>query len=86
MMLTLVEQWQQSGMSQTEFAKVHDITLVKLRYWIRRWRQNDNSTSGFIQLNGYSGQDIRIRFPNTEIVCLCSTVKCLPICNLFFAI
>jgi len=64
MMLTLVEQWQQSGMSQTEFAKVHDITLVKLRYWICRWRQNDNSTSGFIQLNGYSGQDISIRFPN----------------------
>ncbi len=64
MMLTLVEQWQQSGLSQVEFARVQNMALMKLRYWIRRWRQRENNASGFIQLSGYPTQDISIRFPN----------------------
>ncbi|MBM3437024.1 MAG: hypothetical protein FJY07_12505 [Bacteroidetes bacterium] len=64
MMLTLVEQWQQSGLSQRKFVRVQNMTLVKLRYWIRRWRQSENNTSGFIQLNSYSDQDISICYPN----------------------
>lgn len=63
-MLKLVEQWQQSGLSQGEFARIQNMTLVKLRYWIGRWRQSSNDTSGFIQLSGCSGQDISIRYPN----------------------
>lgn len=64
MMLTLVEQWQQSGMSQAEFARVQNLTLVKFRYWIQRYRQLDGSKSGFIQLSGFAGGDINIRYPN----------------------
>lgn len=64
MMLTLVEQWQQSGMSQAKFAQIQNIKLVKFRYWIRRYRQHENSGSGFIQLGSFSQQDINIRYPN----------------------
>jgi hypothetical protein len=64
MMLSLVEQWQQSGMSQVEFAQVQNMTLVKLRYWISKHRSNENSTSAFIPLNGFAQQGISIRYPN----------------------
>jgi hypothetical protein len=64
MMLTLVEQWQQSGMSQAEFARVQNLTLVKFRYWIRRYKQQNDAVPGFIQLNGFTGGDISIRYPN----------------------
>jgi hypothetical protein len=64
MMLTLVEQWQQSGMSQAEFARVQYLTLVKFRYWIKRFRQQDDTRHGFVQLSGFAGRDISIRYPN----------------------
>ncbi len=64
MMLTMVEQWQQSGLSQAEFARVQNLTLVKFRYWLRRYRQQEDNSSGFIQLNGFSSQGISIRYPN----------------------
>jgi len=38
-MLTMVEQWQQSGLTQAEFARTQNLTLVKLRYWIHKHRQ-----------------------------------------------
>jgi chaperone required for assembly of F1-ATPase len=63
MMLTVVEQWQQSGMTQAEFAQEHNLTLVKLRYWIHKHRQIENG-SAFIQLNGFSHAGISIRYPN----------------------
>jgi SOS-response transcriptional repressor LexA len=63
MMLTLVEHWQQSGMSQTAFARTQNITLFKLRYWIRKHQQIEQE-SGFIQLNKFSHQVISIRYPN----------------------
>jgi len=62
MMHTLVEQWQQSGMSQAEFARVQNLSLIKFRYWIHRFRQQEDS--GFIQLKGFSGTDMIIRYPN----------------------
>ena len=64
MMLTVVEQWRQSGLSQTEFARVQDIKLVKLRYWIHKHRHSESNGSGFIQLNGLPSSGISIRYPN----------------------
>lgn len=62
-MFTVVEQWQQSGMTQSEFAKAQNLTLVKLRYWIHKHNQIGNG-SGFIQLNGFSHECISIKYPN----------------------
>ena len=64
MMLTLVEQWIQSGLSQSEFSKTQNIKIVKLRYWIRKSRQLENPVSDFVQLAGQQSSGISIRYPN----------------------
>jgi len=63
-MYSLVEQWQQSGMSQVAFAKAHNIKLFTLRYWINKTRQQQNNSPGFIQLNEPAVADICLRYPN----------------------
>jgi hypothetical protein len=63
-MATIVQNWQESGLSQAEYARTHDIKLVTLRYWILKLRQPGDDQSGFIQLNGANFQDIHIRYPN----------------------
>jgi len=64
MMLALVNQWQQSGLSQAEFSRVQNIKTVQLRYWIRKLRQHDFPGSGFIQLSQISSSGFSIRYPN----------------------
>ena len=62
-MATIVQNWQESGLSQAEYARTNDIKLVTLRYWILKLRHPDDQPA-FIQLNGISSQDIHIRYPN----------------------
>ena len=64
MMLTLVEQWRQSGLSQTEFANIQNIPTVKLRYWIHKLSKGECDNQGFIHLNGLPSSGISIRYPN----------------------
>lgn len=63
MMFGLVEQWQQSGVSQSAFAVSQGLSIVKFRYWIRKHRQLGQDCA-FIQLNGTLAQSISIRYPN----------------------
>jgi transposase-like protein len=63
-MATIIQNWQESGLSQSEYARTHDIKLVTLRYWILKHRQSSDDRPAFIQLNGISSQDIHIRYPN----------------------
>jgi hypothetical protein len=63
-MATIVQNWQESGLSQAEYARTNDIKLVTLRYWILKLRHPCDDKSSFIQLNGISSQDIHIRYPN----------------------
>ncbi len=63
-MFTLVEQWQQSGMSQIAFAQSNKIKLFTLRYWINKIRQQQEESSAFIQLNEPTGTSIILRYPN----------------------
>ncbi|HQM99354.1 MAG TPA: hypothetical protein PLR34_09395 [Bacteroidales bacterium] len=63
-MFGMVEQWQESGMSQAAFAQSQNITLVKFRYWIQKHRHSQGSAD-FIQLGGFpSSCGISIRYPN----------------------
>jgi len=63
-MFSMVEQWRESGMSQAVFAKSQNITLVKFRYWIQKYRQSKESGS-FLQLSGFSSSyGIVIHYPN----------------------
>ena len=63
-MITLVEQWRQSGLSQAGFAQVQNIKLAKLRYWIHKQRHGETNGPAFIQLNALPSSGISIRYPN----------------------
>jgi len=63
-MLSLVERWKASGMSQSDFAQTHQVNLAKFRYWINAQRKGQSDNSAFIELNGFSHKDISIRYPN----------------------
>ncbi len=63
-MFSIVEQWQQSGMSQKAFSRANGINIYTLRYWISQSRQRQNESSGFVQLNEPSVADICLRYPN----------------------
>ena len=62
-MLTIVEQWQESGMTQKDYAREHDIKLSKLRYWIRKHRE-EMDPDGFIPLSLPGDTAIRLLYPN----------------------
>jgi hypothetical protein len=63
-MYELVQQWKNSGLSQAKYAAQHSLTLVKFRYWIKKLKEPMDSESGFVQLNGFSQQNISLRYPN----------------------
>jgi hypothetical protein len=56
------EQWQESGLTQTAFARKHSIPKATLSYWINKFRQEVGQD--FIQLNGLSAYGISISYPN----------------------
>ena len=63
-MITLVEQWRQSGLSQAGFAHLQNVKLAKLRYWIHKQRNDETQGLEFVQLNGLPSSGISIRYPN----------------------
>ena len=62
MMLALVEQWQQSGKTQKDFAAENEIALSKLHYWIKKKRQQQ--PEGFLELTSPCTSPVIIRYPN----------------------
>lgn len=63
-MFSIVEQWQQSGMSQKAFSLANGINIYTLRYWINQSHQQQSVSSGFVQLNEPAVADICLRYPN----------------------
>jgi hypothetical protein len=63
-MATTVQNWQESGLSQVEYARNHDIKLSTLRYWIFKHRQAIEDQPAFIQISGIGSQNIHIRYPH----------------------
>lgn len=65
MKLELAKAWQKSGLSQVDFARVNNIKLETLRYWINKMRQASSEEPSFIPLSGFSSSyGISIRYPN----------------------
>ena len=64
LMLSLVEQWEQSGLSQVDFSRENNIKLFTLRYWINKARQVIDQGSSFIQLTDPVGAPVCLRYPN----------------------
>jgi hypothetical protein len=69
-MAAIVSDWQASGMSQVEYARVHNFRISNLRYWVSRQRSKAEDGKGFMQLTPDSwvkpqeSQNIRIRYPH----------------------
>lgn len=49
-MFELVEQWQQSGLSQKQFILEHDIKLATFGYWVKKYRQHYSGEIGFAKV------------------------------------
>jgi hypothetical protein len=64
MMFSLIDKWKESGMSQVDFARTHQVNLAKFRYWINQQRKGQSDSPAFIELNGFSQAGISIRYPN----------------------
>ena len=63
MMLSLVEEWQKSGMTQKDFARSHEVKLSRLRYWIRKSRK-EAEPEGFLPISLPGENSIRLFYPN----------------------
>jgi transposase-like protein len=59
----LIAQWRESGKTQKDFAKEHDIRLSKLRYWIRKNRE-EREPEGFLSFSLPGENSIRLLYPN----------------------
>ena len=63
-MVAILQNWQESGLSQVEFAHNHNIKISTFRYWISKHRQSADDQPAFIQLSGVSSHGIHIRYPH----------------------
>ena len=49
-MYNLIEQWQQSGISQKQFSARHNIKLPTFMYWIKKHRFQKQDIDGFARV------------------------------------
>ena len=49
-MYNLVEQWQQSGVSQKQFSAEHNIKLATFSYWVKKYRIHKQGDPGFARV------------------------------------
>ena len=73
-MLSLIEQWQDSGKTQQVFCQEHDITFSTFYYWLKRYRRGIEESS-FLPVEISSGNNIEIRYPDGIILQLPAAVR-----------
>jgi transposase-like protein len=66
-MLSLIEQWQESGKSQQLFCQEHSLTYTTFYYWLRRYRRRVDE-SNFLPVEISSGSHIEIRYPGGVVL------------------
>jgi hypothetical protein len=52
-MLSLIEQWQQSGLSQKAFYKQHNIPAHVFYYWLRRYKKQQAGLNQSVTPNSF---------------------------------
>jgi len=73
-MLSLIEQWQESGKTQQVFCQEHNIIFSTFYYWLKRYRRGIEE-SNFLPVEISSGSNIEIRYPDGIILQLPAAVK-----------
>jgi len=62
---SLPELWRKSGMTQEEFARVNNLSVHRLRYWLYKRKDFVQGGEAFIELGmPVFGQGFLIRYPN----------------------
>lgn len=75
-MLTLIEQWQESGKTQQSFCRDHNLAFSKFYYWLKRYRRGmDYSTFLPVEISQSLNTNIEIRYPDGVILQLPSSIK-----------
>ena len=47
-MLSMVEDWKASGLTQKAFGLLHGINIATLGYWVAKSKEQETSSRGFI--------------------------------------
>jgi len=64
-MLSLVESWRSSGMSQADFARENNLSIHTLRYWLYKRGGSSKNPDGFVRLSLPTiSHAIKLRYPN----------------------
>jgi predicted acetyltransferase len=66
-MLSLIEQWQESGQPQQTFCKERNLSYKTFYYWLRSYRRRVNE-SNFLPVEVSSGSHIEIRYPGGVVL------------------
>ena len=66
-MLSLIEQWHESGKTQQSFCQEHDLTYTTFYYWLRRYRRQLDE-GNFLPVEINSVTHIEIRYPGGVIL------------------
>ena len=80
-MFTLITKWQRSEISQKEFCSQHDLSMHAFYYWLRKYKQtNQSSENGFLPVEigppvNDTRSDIQIHYPNGVLVTLDKAVS-----------
>jgi len=75
-MLSLIEQWHESGKTQQLFCQEHDLTFSTFYYWLKRYRREINESSFLpVEINSLTHSSIEIRYPDGVILQLPAAIK-----------
>lgn len=62
---SLPEMWLKSGMTQEEFARVNNLSVHRLRYWLYKRKDALGASENFVEINMPAfGSGFLIRYPN----------------------
>ena len=81
-MSTLIRKWKKNGSNAREFCEQHDLSIHAFYYWLRKFKREESSGSGFVPVeirgsgsNPAEKGEIRIEYPNGVLLTVDSSVK-----------
>ena len=73
-MLSLIEQWHESGKTQKIFCQEHELTYTTFYYWLKRYRRQIDESS-FLPVEISSNFHIEIRYPGGIVLQLPASTR-----------
>jgi len=67
-MLSMIADWQQSGMSKKQYCDSRGINEAKFYYWFSRSREQDGASGSFTPIDRSIRREIEIIYPNGVVL------------------